>query len=90
MAQHIPAEKINNPKVKKLVETIRNQRYFRTSMKFFELPYDDFKETIDDEVYGCARRVPFSVVHGGQALFEVHTKPAKDLGREVTNVYLVA
>lgn len=89
MAQHIDADRIDNKRVQQIVASIRKQKYFKTSMKFSELPYAD-KENASDEVYGCDRSVPESIVYGGRAFFEIHTKPAINFSREVTNIFLVA
>lgn len=42
-----------------------------------------------DKVYITHRNVPNSVVAGGKASFEVHTRPEANK-RIVTNIYLVA
>lgn len=88
MAQHIPIEAFKQKQMRQIEKSIRNQRYFKTSMKF-ELQDVVYKETKDDEVYGTVRTAPKSITGIGKEYFEVHTKPAK-YGRKVTNIYLVA
>lgn len=89
MAQHIKIEEFDQPQMQKINESIRKQKYFKTSMKFGKLP-DDYNETEFDEVYYTVRNIPGGIVYGTiRGMFEIHTKPAK-IGREVTNIYLVA
>jgi hypothetical protein len=76
MAQHIPVEQIEHPFIQKLAQSIRKQRYFKTSMKYYD---------VAPNVYATDRRVPTSVVYGGRATFEVHTVNGK-----VSEIYLVA
>lgn len=77
--------------MKQIAEHIRQQRYFRTSMKFEWLDDDRYKETAEDEVFVTYRRIPRSIAWwaGHRAPIEVHTKPHPRAGRIVTNVYVV-
>lgn len=88
MAQHYPIEGFKQKQMRQIEKSIREQRYFKTSMKFEAWP-DTHKETPDDEVYMTQRRVPQSLTGWPYGDFEVHTVPAKR-GREVTNIYFVA
>lgn len=88
MAQHIPITAFQQKQMRAIEKSIREQRYFKTSMKFEAWP-DSYKETSDDEVYMTQRRVPQSLTGWPYGDFEVHTKPAKH-GREATNIYFVA
>lgn len=88
MAQHINIDEFDQPEMQKINESIRKQIYFKTSMKFEQLP-TDYNESENDEVYFTERRIPGGIVYGSMyGLFEIHTKPAK-VGREVTKIYLV-
>jgi hypothetical protein len=90
MAQHIQIDTFDNKAIKKIAKSIRGYRYFETSMKFNLIDDEQYHETVRDRVYVTSRTVPNSIVHGGKALFEVHTTPASGSGRIVTNIYLVA
>lgn len=76
MAQHIPIEVFEHEAIKKIEQSIRNQRYFRTSMKYYDVAPD---------VYATDRKVPTSIVAGGRATFEVHT-----INGRASQIYLVA
>ena len=91
MAQHVPIHQFEQKKIKKIEESIRKQRYFSASLKYTKLT-KDYNETEDDEVYITYRQVPETIVAGGFADFEVHTKPSKIsiYYRTPTNIYLVA
>lgn len=76
MAQHIPIDQFEHPFIKGLAQSVRKQRYFKTSMKYYD---------VAPNIYATDRRVPTSVVAGGRATIEVHLvngKPAE--------IYLVA
>lgn len=88
MAQHIPIEHFQQKQMRQIEKSIREQQYFKTSMKFEAMPIN-YNETPEDEVYLTQRRVPQSLTGWPYGDFEVHTKPAKH-GREVTNIYFVA
>lgn len=90
MAQHIPIQAFKQKSMRKIEESIRNQKYFRTSMKFE--PLDPmYEETPEDQVYGTERHTPKSITGFDRNYFEVHTKPIYGTSaREVTNIYLVA
>lgn len=90
MAQHIPADQIEDKIVQRIVNTIRHNKYFKTSMRYADLPYEEYKETPTDEVYTCYRSVPAYLVTGGKATFEIHTEPREHGGRIATNIYMVA
>lgn len=90
MAQHIDARKIQDKSVKRILMSIQNTKHFRTSFKYFDVPYEDVKETLTDEVFACHCKVPESVVFGGRGYFEIHTEPRPGGGREASNIYLVA
>lgn len=90
MAQHIPIENFKQKAFRKIEQSIRQQQYFNTSMKFDDLPYEDLKEQPTDEVYWTERTIPKGIIWGSnRGGFEVHTEPAK-FGRKATNIYLVA
>lgn len=91
MAQHIPIQSFSQKQMRQVEKSIREQRYFKTSMKFERLDAM-YNETPSDEVYHTQRRVPQSLTGWPYGSFEVHTEPAKDGrgGREVTNIYFVA
>lgn len=77
MAQHIDASRIDDTRIQRIVEGIRKQKYYRTSMRY---------ETVDTNIYATHRRVPESIVAGGRATFEVHTNDRGIAER----IYLVA
>lgn len=90
MAQHILIGNFQQKQMRQIEKSIREQRYFKTSMKFEAMPFD-YNETEGDEVYRTQRRVPQSLTGWPYGDFEVHTRPAKvGGGREVTNIYFVA
>lgn len=89
MAQHIPIENVDNRILRVIEASIRRNRFFKTSFKFQPIPYDEYKESPDDEVYSCTYNVPKSLGIGKKGFFEVHTEPQK-YGRKATNIYLVA
>lgn len=84
MAQHLVADSIEDATVQRIVRTIRRTRYFKTSMRYYDMPAD-YNETDTDEVYGCDRNVP----EYGRVTFEIHTEPLQHGGRTVSKVYLV-
>lgn len=88
MAQHIPVEQFEDKTIQRIAQAIRNQQYFETSFKFERMPWD-YEESPTDKVYVAHRNVPQSIVAGGRASFEVHTRP-QGSKRIVTNIYLVA
>lgn len=88
MAQHIPIEQFSQKAIKTIERSIRNQRYFRTSMKFEQLP-SEYSENEGDQVFVTHRAVPKSICQF-KPTFEVHTKPNPRGGRIATNIYLVA
>ena len=89
MAQHIPIQNFKQKAMRKIEQSIRNQGYFRTSMKFEPLP-PEYEETPEDQVYITTRAVPKSICWF-KPTFEVHTKPIYGTSRkEVTKIYLVA
>jgi hypothetical protein len=89
MAQHVLADTIEDVTVQRIVKTIRKTRYFKTSMRYYDMPRE-YNETETDEVYGCDRNVPDSLVFGGRATFEIHTEPLRHGGRTVSKIYMVA
>lgn len=90
MAQHIPIEQFEQKAIQNIDKSIRKQGYFRTSMKFEPLA-PEYEETPEDQVYMTHRSVPNSIVWGGKASFEVHTKPIFGSNKkEVTKIYLIA
>lgn len=90
MAQHIPIGAFKQKQMRQIEKSIRNQKYFRTSLKFEPLDAM-YEETPEDQVYGTNRRTPKSITGYDYNYFEVHTKPIYGTSaREVTNIYLVA
>lgn len=90
MAQHIPIDTLDHKTIKSIARGVRNQVDFAGSLKYDELTYPEYKETPEDRVFIGHRRVPESIVFGGWATIEVHTKPRKGYGQQATNIYLVA
>lgn len=90
MAQHISIETFEHETVKRIARSIRNQRSFSGSLKYEELRHKDYKQSPEDRVFVTHRTLPNSLVFGGRATIEVHTKPRKGYGQEATNIYVVA
>ena len=90
MAQHIPIEQINNEVFDRIRHGIdydiaRTYGGLRGSLKWQKMPLD-YLENDDTEVFCANKKVPASLVAGGIATIEVHTKNDKTINA----VYVVA
>lgn len=86
MAQHYPLEKIKLKGFQKVYKSIcknfeNGVFYAKSSLKYQEIPYKDFKENEHDIVFETWRSV-----NGQQEFFEVHFDTQAN---KLANIYLV-
>lgn len=88
MAQHTPIEFFDQKAIKKIADSIRNERNFSGSLKYGTLPRE-YEENFYDKVF--TRSVPKSIMWF-RPLLEIHTRPEsfQSTRRVATNIYLVA
>ena len=90
MAAHALVDTFDNKVIQRIARGVRNQVSFSGSLKYEEIKDERYRETPEDRVFFKSCTVPQSIVTGGKAIIEVHTKPRKGYGQIATNIYLVA
>lgn len=86
MAQHYPIKNSPNKNIQKICQGICNKfeqgiSKVRSSLKYQEIHYEDFKESKNDEVFLTLR-----YLNGETENIEVHFDSQK---KKITNIYLV-